>query len=126
MASYDLTSYGAVATDAGKKNCVAQSRIDFSENNRSASDTNTIFSLPAGSIVTALHLRTITAEGGTCTVDVADGTTTYLSGANINTTGLSSSTATPVIVDGNITLTNNNNTSHAVIEVSVEFIKPSV
>ena len=61
-------------------------KIDCSETNLGTSDTYKLFVIPAGVYVHALVIDVLTAEGGTCTMDVGDSNsaTQFTSNTDLN------------------------------------------
>lgn len=91
MATYDLTKGGttghAFANVRGPYKL--EKSIDFSATNYAQNDVLQLFDIPANSWVAFAQITVTTAEGGTLTFDLGDGSDVdgFIDGANGNSTG---------------------------------------
>jgi hypothetical protein len=91
MATVDLTGGGSGSlsyTKAGK-HYVLEKTVDFSATSRLQNDVLQLFAIPAKTQVNKVQYDVTTAEGGTLTFDIGDGSDVdgFIDGANGNAVG---------------------------------------
>lgn len=90
MATYDSTEAHKTSSSIGGAGVqVLRRRINTADNNRAQNDIDQLFDVSAGDFVLKAFANVQTAEGGTLTFDVGDGSDVdgYVDGQDGNTTG---------------------------------------
>ena len=109
MADVDLTIGGAIgaASNLSGRIFTHYKELDFSLTSRSSADVLQLFDIPARSFVQFVAWEVVTAEGGTLTFDIGDGSDVdgYIDGADGDTVALGAlalalTEATPNTVTG--------------------------
>lgn len=88
MATQNITNGTGFLYQPGSPVHVIKTVVDLSKITASAQDVLQVLSIPAGTLVTHVHLKVLTASGGTLTAGVGDGTNPsgFITAANLNST----------------------------------------
>lgn len=107
MATIDMTASPGVPILGLDKAYKLSKTIDFAKTNVAQSDVLQLFDIPAKTIIKAVVVDVLTAEGGTATGDIGDGdgSAGFLSNVNLNSvastcSGLALTEGTPNTITG--------------------------
>ncbi len=95
MATYDLTvgGNGGLSFASARTAFVLEREVDFAATNYAGTDVLQLIDIPAKTLVLTVVSDVVTAEGGTLTYDVGDGSDPdgFIDGANGNSVGTTAS-----------------------------------